>query len=509
LIGHKTISKYLKQQIQWYLYNWDNQNLEEVERPVKQAEDDELLGKSEDISKDGRYAVIRKSGKISLMDSLENKIVWDREEKGIVGISFSSNNAITVLKESARKAFEFQTLSIPDFSVISMYCLTADSLGNKNSKIENWAISPDGQKIAINVKSEKERFFRKNIESYELRLINIPQNKTEIVASKLAVITELSFNENGLKAKGLNSFGNICDYSVSDSSKTAVVTDEPTLISTETAKLPKSEITFPSFKPEKIVKRKGAKPPSRFPTVMAGSGAGGIIWDVGRNKPVYNLTLSMFGSDDLGNKVYGINSFFLNESGFGQFVYQDMPSGQTFGLQYWNMGKNGKSIAISYAKNIFINKFLNWDITASEEYVELKNRFPYKWLSEKSLKTRIGTTFSIDTTVWNNHGPHSGNVLFTGTEMAVNPNGEFTSLDMIMEGRNYLPITDRSGLAFRLAAGKSIGPNPTIFIMGGNKAFRGMPFLSVYGNNYILASADLRVPLFDFIGAQTSGPSKH
>ena len=80
---------------------------------------------------------------------------------------------------------------------------------------------------------------------------------------------------------------------------------------------------------------------------------------------------------------------------------------------------------------------------------------------------------------------------------------------MILEGRNYLPITERSGFAFRLASGKSVGPDPTIFVMGGNKAFRGMPFLGVYGNNYILGSADLRVPLFDFIGAQTSGPSKH
>lgn len=532
LIGYRTTDADSGRQIQWYLYNWDSQKLEEIERPVKQAEDGELLGKGGDISGDGRYAVIsakggsalggKKSGKICLMDTLENKIVWDCEEKGFMGINFSSNNVIVVLKEinprtykvgegikKPAKTFEFQILSIPDFSVISTYDLPADSLGNKNSKIENWVISPDNRKIAIDVKNEEKRFFRKNIESHELRLINIPQNKTEVIANRLSLITELGFDEKGLKAKGLNSFGNICDYSVSDSSKTAIITDEPALISTETAKLPESEIIFPSFKPEKIVKRKGAKPPSRFPTVMAGSAMGGFVWDVGRNKPAYTLNLSMFGSDDLGNRIYGINTFLFNESGFGQFVFRDAPSGQTLGLRYWDMGENGKSVTLSYAKNIFINKFLNWDITASEEYVEFKNRFPYKWLSEKSLKTRIGTTFSLDTTVWNNHGPHSGNVLFTGTEMAVNPNGEFSSLDIIAEGRNYLPITDRSGLAFRLASGKSIGPKPTIFIMGGNKAFRGMPFLKVYGNNYILGSIDLRIPLFDFIGAQTSGPSKY
>ena len=159
----------------------------------------------------------------------------------------------------------------------------------------------------------------------------------------------------------------------------------------------------------------------------------------------------------------------MNENGIGQFVYKDAPSGQTFGLQYWNMGEKGKSVTLSYAKNIFINKFLNWDITASEELVELKNRFPYRWLSEKSLKTRIGTAFSLDTTVWNNHGPHSGNVFYTGTEMAVDSQGKFSSMDMILEGGNYLPITERSGFAFRLASGKSVGPDPTIFVMGGNK----------------------------------------
>ena len=61
----------------------------------------------------------------------------------------------------------------------------------------------------------------------------------------------------------------------------------------------------------------------------------------------------MFGSDDLGNKIYGVNAYLLNENGIGQFVYKDAPSGQTFGLQYWNMGENGKSVTLSYAKKHF------------------------------------------------------------------------------------------------------------------------------------------------------------
>ena len=36
-----------------------------------------------------------------------------------------------------------------------------------------------------------------------------------------------------------------------------------------------------------------------------------------------------------------------------------------------------------------------------------------------------------------------------------------------------------------------------------------MPLLDVGGNNYVLASADLRVPLFDFVAAIPSGPSKY
>ena len=522
LIGYRIGSDYeANHYTTWYLYNWRSQKLEVVERPVKQVKNNGLLGKGKDVSKDGRYIVIRKSGKISLMDTLENKIIWTNKEAGLASINLSSSNVIVVLKKinprtykvgegvkKPAKAIEFLALSIPDFSTITTYGIPITSLGDKNSKIENWAVSPDNQRLVIDIKHENKRLFKRNIESHELRLINIPQNKTEVIANKLTLITELGFNEKELIAKAINNFGNICDYSVNDSSKTATITDEPVLISTEAVKLPKSEITVPSFQLEKVIKRKGARLPSQFPTSIAGSVMGGMALNTG-GKPFYSLALSLYGSDDLGNKIYGTNAYLLNENGIGQFVYKDMPSGQTFALQYWNMSDNGKSVSLSYAKNIFINKFLNWDITASEERVEFKNKFPYKWLSEKSLKTRVGTTFSMDTTVWNYHGPHSGNVFFTGTEMAVDSQGKFSSMDMILEGRNYLPITERSGFAFRLASGKSVGPDPTIFVMGGNKAFRGMPFLGVYGNNYILGSADLRVPLFDFIGAQTSGPSKH
>lgn len=511
LIGYRIGSDYeASYYTTWYLYNWRNQKLEVIERPVKQVKNNGLLGKGEDISKDGRYIVIRKSGKVSLMDTLENKIIWTHNEAKLAGINLSSGNVINILREINKpvKTIEFLALSIPDFSTIAIHSIPIASLGDKNSKIENWAVSQDNQRLIIDIKYENKRLFKRNIESHELRLINIPQNKTEVIASKLVRINELSFNDKGLSATGINSFGNICDYSIYDSSITATIIDGPVLISTEIAKLPTSKITAPSFQLEKIVKRKGARPPSRFPTSIAGSVMGGMVLNTG-GKPFYSLALSVYGSDDLGNKAYGASAVLLNESGLANLVYQDVLSGETFALQYWNMGDNGKSFSLSYAKNIFINKYLNWDITASEERVEFKNKFPYKWLSERSLKTRVGTTLSLDTTVWNNHGPHSGNVFFTGTEMAVDSKGKFSSIDMTLEGRNYLPITERSGLAFRLASGKSVGPDPTIFVMGGNKAFRGMPFLKVYGNNYILGSADLRVPLLDFIGAQVSGPAKY
>ena len=84
------------------------------------------------------------------MDTLENKIVWDCEEKGLWVLIFLQT--MQLLFEGNRetvKTFEFQILSIPDFSVISTYNLPTNSLGDENSKIENWAISPDNQKSPL------------------------------------------------------------------------------------------------------------------------------------------------------------------------------------------------------------------------------------------------------------------------------------------------------------------------------------------------------------------------
>lgn len=509
LIGRRTNEDQDTNWTRWFLYNWESQKLEEVRRPVKYAKKYELLSKGEDISENARYALLEKSGKFIVLDALENKNVWEYSKKDALAISFSSNNAITVLEETNKpaKSFVFLSFSLPAASQEMSYALPAYKLGKK-SEIENWAVSPDLKKIAISIKRENKRLFRKNIESYDLWLIDVMQDKTEVIAEKMEKVGELNFNEKSFSAKSENVFGEVA-YTVSGSSKTAENKDEPIFTSTETAKLLDIEISPASFKPDKLVKMKSAQAPSRFPTPVTRFFSGGMIWDINKNKPVFTLAATVFGTDDLNDRVYVLDAFLVQQMGIVQFAYKDIPSGQTFGFRYWNLNEDGTSVSISYAKNIFLNKFLNWDIVASEEYVEIKDQFPYRWLKEKSLKTRVGTTFSLDTTVWNWHGPHSGNLLFAETEAAIDSKGNFASMDMIAEGRSYIPITDRSGFAFRLSAGKSAGPEPTIFVMGGNKAFRGMPFLGVYGNNYILASADLRVPIFDFIGAQISGPANY
>ena len=280
MIGYKERTGDIERQwVKWILYNWNSQKTEKINRPAKQAKSGKFWEKSQDVSEDGRYLALKKSGKIKLLDTAENKIVWECKEKGIVGLKFPSNGTMTVLRENdSAKSFDFETLTVTGFSVVSAYSLPASSLG-KNSKIFDWSISPDSKKIALVVEHRKSRgFLRKSVRTYDLRLIDVLQNKTEIVAGKLAQTTELGFDKKGLKAEGINAFSNTYTYSVTNSSKTITCGDEPVFVSTSIAKSPEQVNTPLTFKPERIVKRKGAEPPYRFPKVTSGYIQGGIIW---------------------------------------------------------------------------------------------------------------------------------------------------------------------------------------------------------------------------------------
>ena len=153
--------------------------------------------------------------------------------------------------------------------------------------------------------------------------------------------------------------------------------------------------------------------------------------------------------------------------------------------------------------NIFLHQYLNWDVTLRQHYVNTYRGFErIDW-----WRTKLGTTFNVDTTVWDWHGPHSGTSMFSRVETSFeNQTGQYRSFDLNLDARYHFPITRRSGLAFRVAGGQSFGPAPTAYVWGSNNSFRGIPLFSQSGNSYVLQSSEFRIPILDAIGAVFSGP---
>ncbi len=68
-----------------------------------------------------------------------------------------------------------------------------------------------------------------------------------------------------------------------------------------------------------------------------------------------------------------------------------------------------------------------------------------------------------------------------------------------LEARQYIHVTDRSNLAFRVFAGAAEGNSPNPFYFGGLDTVRGVRFRSLSGDRAFFANAEFRFPLIDVI----------
>jgi outer membrane protein assembly factor BamA len=73
----------------------------------------------------------------------------------------------------------------------------------------------------------------------------------------------------------------------------------------------------------------------------------------------------------------------------------------------------------------------------------------------------------------------------------------FTSTDL--DFRQYIPLTRRSNIAFRLYAGESTGNRPTPFYIGGLDTLRGIDFRALSGDRAFFSNVELRFPLLDVL----------
>lgn len=247
---------------------------------------------------------------------------------------------------------------------------------------------------------------------------------------------------------------------------------------------------------------------SKIPKVMYAYGMGGItVGDGGVNG---FLTFSGIAFDEVSDRAL-VSEILLQNSiyGIADIQYYNMNTGRSYLLDYWNFDGSRQKLDVGISQNIFLHEFLNWDVTFKQQHVRnQRDAGKTEW-----WRSNIGTTFSLDTTIWDCeaapwacHGPHSGAAVFTGTEISADNRKGFQSVDFNLDARYHIPFTDRSGLALRAIGGRSFGPNPTTFVWGGNGTMRGIPLFSEAGNAYAMQTTELRFPILNAAGALFSGP---
>lgn len=105
-----------------------------------------------------------------------------------------------------------------------------------------------------------------------------------------------------------------------------------------------------------------------------------------------------------------------------------------------------------------------------------------------------------DSTVFAPWGPVSGRRWRVDAFYAADTEGGGAVTESLdVDFRQYVPLTRRTNLAFRIFAGKADGENPSPFIFGGLDDLRGFDFRSLAGTDAFFTNLELRFPLIDVL----------
>jgi hypothetical protein len=109
-------------------------------------------------------------------------------------------------------------------------------------------------------------------------------------------------------------------------------------------------------------------------------------------------------------------------------------------------------------------------------------------------------TFTGDSAVFKSFGPVAGRrYQITSTYGYDMDAGGTLSQDTVLDFRQYLQITSRSLLAFRVFGASSSGSFPNFYYFGGMDTLRGYDFRSIVGNRAFYTNLELRFPLIDYL----------
>jgi hypothetical protein len=108
--------------------------------------------------------------------------------------------------------------------------------------------------------------------------------------------------------------------------------------------------------------------------------------------------------------------------------------------------------------------------------------------------------FVGDTTFWQQYGPHAGRrYSLTVMQGFDGINGGTLTRDYVLDLRQYVPISFRNELAFRVYAAYADGNQPSIYYFGGLDTLRGYEYNQFSGNRAGYVNAEWRFPLIDYL----------
>jgi len=129
------------------------------------------------------------------------------------------------------------------------------------------------------------------------------------------------------------------------------------------------------------------------------------------------------------------------------------------------------------------------DQNGAQVFVEQTNSVPFAQVS-----------FTGDTTFWQSYGAHGGRrYQFKYAYLMDGFGGGALSRDFTLDVRQYVPISKRNELAFRLYAATAAGSQPDVFYFGGLDTLRGFDYNSIVGNHAAYFNSEWRFPLIDHL----------
>ncbi|MDP3998968.1 MAG: hypothetical protein Q8P76_00010 [bacterium] len=450
------------------------------------------------VSPNREHVLLANDGRIRVFNAVSGKTVYSDKFIDLMDVIFTPDNQLIVAAKDKDGLLNPKTTRF-----ISVNLETQQRTQSAWETVEDfvsWHFVPDKKTLFVVTKEE--------VGNFNVRILNTENDFLSRVPLDLWVLKGTRVEENDLVMETVNEFSLKKTIRVNLAGETKS-SEESRVFSDITATAlvsSRSMVHRQTFEVDQNIP-KNIRDYSTIPKPYMGLVGGNL--SLGQSVVV----LGLLALDELDDRAFSLNLYLKQwKNGFVDLGYYDLVSGRSFTLDYWHMDKDRQKFVVGAAQNIFLDRYLNWDIALKEEYWRV-SRFRYEangnatFYVHKSWQTKLQTTFSVDTTIVDPHGPVSGNALFTSAEVGVNSEFKYQSLDLNMEARQYLPFTDRSGLAFRFAGGYGLGPNPTTFVWGGNQVFRGIPLFSQRGNMYWMQSIDLRFPIFDIVGAKISGPA--